>query len=123
MKPTADAASLAPTAAAPDPNAPDETERMLEAMPIEELASIGGTLFGPDEQLKQRLLAIADIKAWKADELARSTPKEPLRCEAMSVPELALAWVEQHSKSDRDRDDNFFTLLNYESNLREEDPD
>ena len=41
----------------------------------------------------------------------------------MSVRELALAWVEQHSKSDRDRDDNFFALLDYESELREEDPD
>ena len=41
----------------------------------------------------------------------------------MSVPELARAWVEQYSKSDRDRDDNFFAMMDYERDLREEDPD
>jgi hypothetical protein len=41
----------------------------------------------------------------------------------MSVAELARAWVEQYSKSERDRDDNFFAMMDYESELREEDPD
>ena len=41
----------------------------------------------------------------------------------MSVQELARAWVEQYSKSDRDRDDNFFAMMDYESELREEDPE
>jgi uncharacterized protein (DUF2267 family) len=41
----------------------------------------------------------------------------------MSVPELARAWVEQYSKSERDRDDNFFAIMDYERDLREEDPD
>lgn len=84
---------------------------------------IGGIHFGPDKPFMQRIEAIADRTGYSADERARETPKYALDCEAMSVPELAHAWVEQHSKSDRDRDDNFFVMMDYERDLREEDPD
>jgi Family of unknown function (DUF6869) len=84
---------------------------------------IGGIHFGPDESSGSRIKAIADVDAWRADEIARRTPKRPLECEAMSVPDLARAWVEQYSKSARDRDDNFFAMMDYERDLREEDPD
>ena len=84
---------------------------------------LGGIYFGPDEPFKRRIEAIADNKGWRADDLARRTPKRPLECEAMSVPELARAWVEQYSKSDRDRDDNFFAMMDHERDLREEYPD
>ena len=84
---------------------------------------LGGMHFGPDEPFKRRIESIADRKGWRADDLARRTPKHPLDCEAMSVPELARAWVEQCSKSERDRDDNFFAMMDYESELREVDPD
>jgi hypothetical protein len=84
---------------------------------------IGGIHFGPDESSGSRIRAIADADAWRADDLARRTPKHPLDCEAMSVPELARAWVEQYSKSERDRDDNFYAMMDYERELREEDPD
>ena len=79
--------------------------------------------FGPDEPFKRRTEAIADSRGWRIDDLARRTPKHPLECAAMSVAELARAWVEQYSKSERDRDDNFFAMMDYESELREEDPD
>ncbi|ANV99453.1 DUF6869 domain-containing protein [Bradyrhizobium icense] len=84
---------------------------------------LGGMHFGPDEPFQRRIEAIADSKAWHADDRARRTPKRPLDCETMSVTELALAWVEQYSKSERDRDDNFFAIMDYERDLREEDPD
>jgi len=84
---------------------------------------IGGIHFGPDEPFMRRIAAIADAEGWRADEIARRTPQHPLDCEAMSVPELARAWVEQYSKSARDRDDNFFAMMDYERDLREEDPD
>jgi hypothetical protein len=84
---------------------------------------LGGIHFGPDEPVKSRIDAIADTKAYRRDERARRTPQHPLDCEAMSVPELARAWVEQYSKSERDRDDNFFAIMDYERDLREEDPD
>jgi len=84
---------------------------------------LGGIHFGPDESVKSRIEAIADSKAYRRDERARRTPQHPLDCGAMSVPELARAWVEQYSKSERDRDDNFFAIMDYERDLREEDPD
>ncbi|QHO72233.1 hypothetical protein ACH79_05960 [Bradyrhizobium sp. CCBAU 051011] len=84
---------------------------------------LGGIHFGPDEPLKRRIEAIADSKGWRADDRARRTPKRPLDCEAMSVAELAHAWVEQCSKSERDRDNNFFAMMDYERDLREEYPD
>jgi hypothetical protein len=84
---------------------------------------LGGVHFGPDEKLKDRIEAIADQRAWRSDAIARKTPKHPLDCEAMSVGELARAWVEQYSKSERDCDDNFFAMMDYERELREEDPD
>ena len=82
---------------------------------------IGGIYFGPDEPFQSRIEAIADVKSWRADEIDRRRPKQPLDCEAMSVPELARVWVEQNSKSDRDRDDNFLAMMDYERDLREED--
>lgn len=84
---------------------------------------LGGILLGPNEPLKQRILAIADLRGWKADDIARRTPKQPLDCQAMTLEELAREWVEQHSRSDRDRDDSFFAMMDYESELRGEDPD
>jgi hypothetical protein len=84
---------------------------------------LGGIHFGPDEPFKTRIEAIADTKAYRRDERARRKPKHPFEGEAMSVAELARAWVEQYSKSDRDRDDNFFAMMDYERDLREEDPD
>ena len=84
---------------------------------------LGGIHFGPDEALKGRIAEIADSKGWRKDANARRKPKQPLDCNSMSVPELAHAWIEQYSKSDRDRDDNFFTMMDYERDLREKDPD
>jgi hypothetical protein len=84
---------------------------------------LGGICFGPDEPFKRRIEAIADNHGWRSDNLAHRTPKRPLNCTVMSVADLARAWVEQYSKSDRDRDDNFFAMMDYERDLREEYPD
>ena len=84
---------------------------------------LGGIHFGPDEACKSRIETIAASSCWRADAIARRTPKRPLDCEAMSVEELAQAWIVQYSKSDRDCDDNFFAMTDYERELREEDPD
>jgi hypothetical protein len=84
---------------------------------------IGGIHFARDEPFLERIEAIADVPGWSADAAASKTPQQPLDCEAMSLPALARAWVEQYSKSDRDRDDNFFAMMEYERDLRDEDPD
>jgi hypothetical protein len=84
---------------------------------------IGGIYFWPDEPFKDRIEAIADIEGWRADEKARKTPDHQLGCDAMSLPELARAWIEQYSKSARDRDDNLFAMMDYERDLHDQDPD
>jgi hypothetical protein len=84
---------------------------------------LGGIQFGTAKPFERRIEAIADRATWEIDDAARHRPQQPLDCEAMSMPQLARAWVEQYSKSDRDRDDNFFTLMDFERDLREEDPD
>lgn len=84
---------------------------------------LGGIYFGPDEPWSERIQAIANTDGWQVDYLAGRTPKHALDCETMSVPELARAWVEQYSKSWRDRDDNFSAMMDYERDLREDDPD
>jgi hypothetical protein len=84
---------------------------------------LGGVRFGTGKPFERRMEAIADATAWESDDTARHRPQHPLDCETMSVFELARAWVEQYSRSDRDRDDNFFALMDFERDLREEDPD
>ena len=84
---------------------------------------LGGIRFGTGKSFERRIEAIADRAAWELDDAARHRPQHSLDCQTMSVPALARAWVEQYSKSDRDRDDNFFVLMDFERGLREEDPD
>ncbi|HKU09383.1 MAG TPA: hypothetical protein VJR30_25215 [Bradyrhizobium sp.] len=84
---------------------------------------LGGIRFGTGKSFERRIEAIADRAAWELDDAARHRPQHSLDCQTMSVPALARAWVEQYSKSDRDRDDNFFVLMDFERDLREEDPD
>ena len=84
---------------------------------------LGGIHFGPGEPINERIAAVADVDGWRADERVCCTPQHPLDCRSMSVPELARAWIEQYSKSDRDRDDNFFAMMDYQRELREQDPD
>src|SRR5437868_1182244 len=69
---------------------------------------LGGIRFGTRKPFERRMEAIADSAAWELDDAARHRPQHPLDCETMSTPALARAWVEQYSRSDRDRDDNFF---------------
>lgn len=84
---------------------------------------LGGIHFGLGEGIDDRIAAVADVDGWRADERVCCTPQHPLDCYSMSIPELARAWIEQYSKSDRDRDDNFFAMMDYQRDLREQDPD
>ncbi|MBR0840186.1 hypothetical protein JQ607_08250 [Bradyrhizobium liaoningense] len=84
---------------------------------------LGGVPVAPDDPLILRIARLADSEAWHADHLAQRTPREPLDCASMSVAELARAWVEQYSRSERDQDDNLFAIMDFERDLREDDPD
>jgi hypothetical protein len=72
--------------------------------------------------LKARIKQVADGPAWTADYDAHRRPAQPIHCELMSLAQLAAAWVEQHSKAEKDRDDNWHTLYDYETELKNEDP-
>lgn len=84
---------------------------------------LGGVHVAPDDPLLSRMAGLADCDAWQTDHLAQRTPREPLDCASMSTAALARVWVEQYSKSDRDQDDNLFAIMDFERDLREEDPD
>ncbi|QIO31575.1 DUF6869 domain-containing protein [Bradyrhizobium sp. 1(2017)] len=84
---------------------------------------LGGVHVAPDDPLLSRMAGLADCDAWQTDHLAQRTPREPLDCASMSTAALARAWIEQYSKSDRDQDDNLFAIMDFERDLREEDPD
>lgn len=84
---------------------------------------LGGVHVAPDDPLMSRIAELADSEAWQADYVAQRTPREPLDCASMPTAALARAWVEQYSKSDRDQDDNLFAIMDFERDLREDDPD
>ncbi len=84
---------------------------------------LGGVHFGPDEPMMSRIEEIADSEGWEVDHVAQRTPRVPLDCARMTLTALARAWVEQYSKSDRDQDDNLFAMMDFERDLREDDPD
>ena len=84
---------------------------------------LGGVHFAETEPLMRRIADIADTESWNADHVAQRAPREPLDCARMPLAELARAWVEQYSRSDRDQDDNLFAIMDFERDLREENPD
>ena len=84
---------------------------------------LGGIRFGTGKSFERRIETIADRDAWELDDAARHRPQHPLNCKAMSIPQLARAWVEQYSRSERDQDDNLFAIMDFERDLREDDPD
>jgi hypothetical protein len=79
--------------------------------------------WGPDEAVKARIKAVADIEGWDAYKEAHERPERPIDCESMSLSELARAWIEHHSKAEKDQDGNWDTLCDYESDLVGENPD
>ncbi len=81
---------------------------------------LGGVHVAPDDPSMSRIAGLANGEAWRADHQAQ---REPLDCASMSVAALARAWVEQYSKSERDQDDNLFAMMDFERELREDDPD
>jgi hypothetical protein len=84
---------------------------------------LGGVVFVETDPLMRRIAKIADVESWNADHVAQRAPREPLDCANMPLLELARAWVEQYSRSDRDQDDNLFAIMDFERDLREENPD
>jgi hypothetical protein len=76
-----------------------------------------------DEALEARLWAIADKEGWRAANDAHDG-RNPLIDFAQASPaELAKIWVAQNECPDKDRDQNWSALRDYESELRGNDPE
>jgi len=82
----------------------------------------GAYWWASKETVKSRLGAIADEATWRADQDARDAATPPIDFPSLSTPDLARVWVDQHNKLDKDRDDNFHALSDYERDLLENDP-
>jgi hypothetical protein len=109
-----------------DPHGATLIERMeADARTMPQLRwLIGGCAWwGGDEDIKARLRAIGDTQAWRADRDARDEPALRIDFEALSTPALARAWVEQNFKLDKDRDDNWSALFDYQCELVNHEPD
>lgn len=76
-----------------------------------------------DEALKARLEAIADVEGWRASDEAHNTRNPPIDFESLSAQEIAKAWIEQSGRPDKDRDQNWMRLRDYENDLRADDPE
>jgi hypothetical protein len=85
---------------------------------------LGGVYWwATEDSIKTRLAAVADEHGWRAAEDTHARRTAPISFQSMSVAELARAWVEQHSKSNKDRDDNWHALRDHESELLKSNPD
>jgi hypothetical protein len=85
---------------------------------------IGGCAWwASDADVKARLATVGDAEAWRADRDAHDEPGQRIDFEGLTVPELARAWVEQNFKLDKDRDDNWSALFDYQCDLVNHEPD
>jgi hypothetical protein len=83
----------------------------------------GGCWWTTDKALEDRLTAIADVEAFRADQEAHATRNPPIEFDALSIEELARVWVEQTDKPFKDHDRNWQAFQDYERDLVEYDPD
>jgi hypothetical protein len=84
---------------------------------------LGGVVWwAPNEDLRERIIAIADQEAWRIDRDARDAAV-PIDFAGLSTAELARIWVEQNTKPHKDQDDNWMALQDYERDLVGERPD
>jgi hypothetical protein len=83
----------------------------------------GAYWWATDSTLKARLADVADPDGWRADADTRDAPAARVDYAALTLPELARAWVEQTSKPRKDQDDNWNDLMRFEAALQENDPD
>jgi uncharacterized protein DUF6869 len=108
------------------------------AKPLQEMALrqprlrwlLGGAAWGigggmvEQADAKRRLLSIADEPAYRAWKKKHKASRESIDVASLCVEELAPLWVELTSRSDLDkeRDDNYSALFDFQYELVNEDP-
>jgi hypothetical protein len=76
-----------------------------------------------DDALEARLASIADRDGWRAARDAHEARSPLIDFESLSPIEIAQVWIAQNGCPDKDRDQNWMALRDYESELRSEDPE
>ena len=75
------------------------------------------------EPMKARLATIADIEGWRADRDALKARSAPVDFPNLTAAELAKVWIEQSGKPEKDQDNVWSELRDYERELIDNDPD
>jgi hypothetical protein len=85
---------------------------------------LGGCLsWLSDDTVKARLSSFTDKEGWQRDDKAHDKPMHRIDYAALTTPELARAWVEQHAKLPKDHDKNWLALVDFVRELEESNPD
>ncbi len=75
-----------------------------------------------DTALENRLAAIADRDGWRATRDAHEERNPLIDFARLSPTDIARVWIAQNQCADKDRDQNWSALRDYESELRVQDP-
>lgn len=75
-----------------------------------------------DTALQNRLAAIADREGWRATRDAHEERNPLIDFARHSPTDIARVWIAQNQCADKDRDQNWSALRDYESELRVQDP-
>ncbi|MBM3529544.1 MAG: hypothetical protein FJX62_15755 [Alphaproteobacteria bacterium] len=81
----------------------------------------GSAWWCSDLAVKARLEKLADKETWDADKEARDNPEHEIDFDELTMSQLARVWVEQQSKPDKDRDNNWHNLSSLELELKSEE--
>jgi hypothetical protein len=73
--------------------------------------------------MKERLAAIADVEGWRADRDALKARSARVDFPNLTPVELATVWIEQSGKPEKDQDDVWSELRDYERDLVDNEPD
>lgn len=76
-----------------------------------------------DDGVRTRLARLADESGWRADERRHDRRTPSIDFAALTTAELARVWIEQKTKANKDRDRNWFALMDFERDLVEDAPD
>jgi hypothetical protein len=76
-----------------------------------------------DEAQKMRLEAIADPNGWRDAAEAHEKRNPLIDFAHLSPRDIAQIWIDKNGCPEKDRDQNWSALRDYESELREEDPE
>ena len=101
----------------------DRLEREVKGNPKLRWLLGGAYWWAPSEPLKARLERIADIESWRADRDASQALSESIDFASLSPAELAQVWIQESGKPQKDQNDLWSELRDYEREISNNEPD